>query len=866
MKKRILIVSDSIKRRTGYATVARNILKHLIPTNKYTIAQLGLADIPAPPEFDIDYYSQTKDHSKCCNRGNVIEYRPAGSDEIKFLNINPQVDEHENQNRCIKGANANGDHYGYDSVYFVVQHFKPDIVIPINDIWGLYNISHLKNRKGFKFIPYLAIDSECMFPILNAPENRPGLPPIEPIKVIGSTDKTIVFTDWAKDVINKTCKIVTKGKELNNMATIPHGVDTSVWRPLGEEKKRELRKSIFGIDDSVFLLGSIARNQPRKRLDAIFDTLRKFIDKYEDPKRKVMCYFHCALQDHLGWNLLWLAKYYGVEDRCIFDKTLKPGAGPTDEQLNEITNCFDVHLMLTNSEGWCEPEGTLIVTNSGIKPIEKIQKDEIVISHTGKERRVIQPLSREYDGRLIGFKYLGNSSTVWFTPNHRLLVANSRLEREWIPANFVNKKHYLCFPKPQTKEIDTMIDVNAMIARYSDYDNVVVKDDMLIVPKTRSRPFPAKLVLTEDLAELFGNYIAEGSCEHGGIKLSINKTSDEIIRKNAYNFAEKYNLICSSHIMDRNRENVNITSKTLSAFFKSFNNGAHRKRIPIEIFDILKNNKALCKQFINGAFEGDGYCSSKNGLVYTTVSEELAYQMKYLFATLGMYSKIYSTKRKEHRDSFVVQIQDYKTLVKCKTFVSKLKDINIEKKSDNTFIEEDDEYFYIPIRKEYSKEYTGTVYNLSVEDDESYIAEGVAVHNCLPALETAAAGVPNVITNYSAHADWGKGTHLFCKVGGWEHEPRTGFIKAIADTNNAAHQLKLLYSNKKMLKEYSSKGVKLGKKLDWENVCKQWEELIDKVDVSDLEEDRYSSDELRLLTEEEEMNKKFELKSFGDKQ
>lgn len=488
MKKRILIVSDSIKRRTGYATVARNILKNLIPTNKYTFAQLGVADIPSPIEFDIDYYSQAKDHSKCCNRGTLIEYKPAGSSEVKFINIEPNVGEHENQNRCIKGANAGGDHYGYDSVYFVIQHFKPDIVIPINDIWGLYNISHLKNRKGFKFVPYLAIDSECMFPILNSPENRPGLPPIEPIKVIGSTDKTIVFTDWAKDVVNKTCRIVTKGKELNNMHTIPHGVNTTIWKPHDIERRKELRKSIFSIDDSIFLLGSVARNQPRKRLDAIFDTMRKFIDKYEDPKRKIMCYFHCALQDQLGWNLLWMAKYYGIEDRCMFDKTLKPGAGPTDKELNDIVNCFDVHISLTNSEGW---------------------------------------------------------------------------------------------------------------------------------------------------------------------------------------------------------------------------------------------------------------------------------------------------------------------------------------------------------------------------------------H--LPALETAAAGVPNIITKYSAHADWGKDTHLFCKVAGWRHEPSTGFIKAIADTNNAAHQLNLLYSNKKMLKEYSKKGIKLGKKLDWENVCKMWEELLDSIDISDLKEDRYSSDELRLLTKEEEMNKKFELKSFGDK-
>lgn len=838
-RKRILIISDSHKRMTGYSTVATNIMERL--ANKYEMAQLGLADVPAPVKYPIHYYAMAKDHDKCCARGKVIEYVAKGDTRVQFLKMTKGVPLHENQSPCIKGVNDGNDNYGYISVYFVVQHFRPDIVLPINDVWGLYNICHLRNRRCFKLAPYMAVDSDCQFPQIQVPNPKVKLPPVDSIATINNADLTILFTEWAYKVLNKTGRILT-GKDLERTTIIPHGVDNRIWKPL--DNRAELREKYFQIKDhpnkKIFLIGSIARNQPRKRLDGAIQTLKVLMDKYEMKKDiEFRLYFHCAVEDRLGWPLPWIARWYGVQDRVAFDKNLRPGMGPSNEQLNEIANCFDAHLMLTNSEGWCEPEGTLIVTNSGIKPIEKIQKDEIVISHTGKEKRVIQPLSREYDGRLIGFKYLGNSSTVWFTPNHRLLVANPRLEREWVPANFVNKKHYLCFPKPQTKEIDTTIDVNAIIARYSDYDNVVVKDDMLIVPKTRSRPFPAKLVLTEDLAELFGNYVAEGSCGHGGIKLSINKTSDEIIRKNAYNFAEKYSLICSSHIMDRNRENVNITSKILSAFFKSFNNGAHRKRIPLEIFDILKNNKALCKQFINGAFEGDGYCSSKNGLVYTTVSEELAYQIKYLFTTLGMYSKIYSTKRKEHRDSFVVQIQDYKTLVKCKTFVSKLKDINIEKKSDNTFIEEDDEYFYIPIRKEYSKEYNGTVYNLSVEDDESYIAEGVAVHNCLPALETIAAGVPNVITNYSAHADWGKDALLLCKVAAIEHEPRTGFIKAIADVNDAAKKLHLLASSPRYREEWSKKGLKLAKKLDWDNVCKLWEQVLDNVDVSDLSPNRY---------------------------
>ncbi|MCK9428914.1 MAG: glycosyltransferase family 4 protein [Candidatus Omnitrophica bacterium] len=350
------LVEQKRKRKTGYAAVANNIIKNLCKTGKYDIAQLGFSDIPIPVGHPIDYYSQLKDHTGCCKKGYIIEYVSKDNPQVRYFlpQLNgPDLIEHPDHSSCIKAPNFMQDHYGYDSSYFVIQHFKPDIVIPINDIWGLYNLNHLKNRPCYKFMPYLAIDSECLFPTLIPPENRPGLPPIDTIKTIGMSDKPIVFTEWAKNVINKTCRIVTGGRELTNISVIPHGVDTSVWKPLSLDRKKELREKYFDITDNTFLLGCVSRCQPRKRQDAILMSMRKFIDKgYEKNGRKIKCYFHCSLEDTIGWDLQWLVAYYNLQDRVIFDKNLKPGLGPTEEQLNEIINCFDSHILLSNSEGF----------------------------------------------------------------------------------------------------------------------------------------------------------------------------------------------------------------------------------------------------------------------------------------------------------------------------------------------------------------------------------------------------------------------------------------------------------------------------------------------------------------------------------
>lgn len=354
-KKRILIISDSVKRKTGYATVAKNIIKRL--QDKYEIAQLGLADIPTPVPYDIHYYSILKDHpDRCCKKGKVIEYTQKGANTIQYLKIDKGVPLHPDQNQCRAGSNEGNDNYGYISVYFVVQHFKPDIVLPINDVWGLYNLIHLRNRKCFKLVPYIAIDSECMFPQIEVPNPNVKLPPVNAIQTVMNSDYPVVFTNWAQEVLNKTSRTMT-GTDLQKMYTIPHGVDTSIWKPISEERRLELRKQFFKIEnDKTFLIGAVARNQPRKRLDALFPVLRILIDKYEKKTGKIFkIYFHCSIEDKLGWPLPWLAQYYGVLDRCIFDKNLKPGEGPTEEELNERVNCFDAHVVLANSEGWALP-------------------------------------------------------------------------------------------------------------------------------------------------------------------------------------------------------------------------------------------------------------------------------------------------------------------------------------------------------------------------------------------------------------------------------------------------------------------------------------------------------------------------------
>ena len=341
MSKRILIISDSIFRQTGYSTVANNIIKYL-GDEDYTIAQLGLSHIPVDynqQRTDVEYYSPIMNHEKCCGGGLLIEHYSDRTVEY----ITPELEDVDSV--CNRGATNKADPYSFESAYYVIEHFKPDIVIPINDVWGMYKLNFLKNRKNFKLMPYLAIDSEC-FPVQIKNQDN-----INTMQFLDLTDKLVVFTKWAKKTINKTAELAM-GKTFDNIEIIPHGVNMEKFNDLNN--RDEMVSKLYRLDPKeVFIIGSVNRNQPRKRLDAIFQILQILKDKYETKNgRKFMVHFHCAIDDSHGWDLRWLARYYGVEDRVILDENLKPGVGVPDELLNMIMNSYDVHLVPTNSEGW----------------------------------------------------------------------------------------------------------------------------------------------------------------------------------------------------------------------------------------------------------------------------------------------------------------------------------------------------------------------------------------------------------------------------------------------------------------------------------------------------------------------------------
>jgi len=132
------------------------------------------------------------------------------------------------------------------------------------------------------------------------------------------------------------------------IAVIPLGVDGDVFRPLPD--RVEVKRRLIPGGEDAFVVGCVARNQPRKQIP----TLIKAFARFAHNKGDVFLWLHMAPQD-VGWSLEELLDLHGLSGRSGFTSGLTPAIGLPDERLNEVYNAFDVMALPTAGEGFGLP-------------------------------------------------------------------------------------------------------------------------------------------------------------------------------------------------------------------------------------------------------------------------------------------------------------------------------------------------------------------------------------------------------------------------------------------------------------------------------------------------------------------------------
>lgn len=155
---------------------------------------------------------------------------------------------------------------------------------------------------------------------------------------------SIVYTEHARRVIH------SKRPDLP-VNVIYLATEPDVFYPLSQEKRRELRKTHFGIGDDTFLFINVNRNQPRKDLGRCFQIFKEFNDKHPDSA----LYMH-SKQNDVGGCLPAMAQSVGIDivNGPIYwlDPSVTVIHGVDRSMLNELYNCANCLITTATGGGW----------------------------------------------------------------------------------------------------------------------------------------------------------------------------------------------------------------------------------------------------------------------------------------------------------------------------------------------------------------------------------------------------------------------------------------------------------------------------------------------------------------------------------
>jgi glycosyltransferase involved in cell wall biosynthesis len=328
-KKTILIATDNSIAMTGFGKVGKQILTYLYKTNKYNLIHFAVGSVQNP---DLDRFPWKT----------IGAVNPQKLNNIKQQN---KVEEHGNIERMA----------GYGSFDFdeAVYKYKPDIVIKIQDWWGInYSISKPWFDKVTSVL-WTTLDSLPLLP--DAVDNAP---------------KVKNYWIWADFATKEMHRLGHK-----QVKTVRGPLETKDFYKLPNEIKMDLRLK-NGIATDAFVIGFVFRNQLRKSVPNLLEGFKAF--KKDCSKAKLLLHTHWGE----GWDIPRLIKENQIDNNdvlttyickncrkyeiksfighdlnckhCKAEKsqiTTGPGFGVSDAHLNEIYNLMSVYVHPFTSGG-----------------------------------------------------------------------------------------------------------------------------------------------------------------------------------------------------------------------------------------------------------------------------------------------------------------------------------------------------------------------------------------------------------------------------------------------------------------------------------------------------------------------------------
>ena len=359
----------------------------------------------------------------------------------------------------------------------------------------------------------------------------------------------------------------------------------------------------------------------------------------------------------------------------------------------------------------CFPAGTMILTERGYINIEDVVVGDKVLTHKNRWRTVTAVGHRESET----IKLKGNID-LETTANHPIYSADI-------------KKSYLCLPDGKHSRYKSLIN----IGEWTPAENMAHKQwatpmtaDKLEVPVERRCTLRQKALPEMNSAFWYfvGRWLGDGWVRDsirkerptgkgvGGILLCDSESKLQELIDTVKPISSKF---CIAH--ERTAVKVRFTSQLLCKWLvKHFGKGAGNKRIPGFVYGL---DWVYRSQLLKGILDSDGYKVRANRYVIQSISKVLILGVRLLAESLGFSTSI------THQKNSATHIIEGRIVNQKDTYILNI----IFNPNRRTGLPHDGHKWYL-CRSATPTNTTKTVYNISVDEDESYIADSIVVHNC----------------------------------------------------------------------------------------------------------------------------------------
>lgn len=587
---------------------------------------------------------------------------------------------------------------------------------------------------------------------------------------------------------------------------VPHAIDVPEMGSIPDF-------NLEGLSDNDFVFCSIFQWQERKNPYGLLAAYSVAFTGVQDVALVLKTYRfdHAGDREQIKNMVLDFRKHVTLDH---FPKIFLVVENLSKQEILGLHKRSDAFVLLQRSEGWglCVASDTKILTSQGVAHVKELPDSSLVMNKAGRFTKVVAKKGRYVSEALRIHSKSWKADPLVVSKEHPVysvgatkpdgtkirfsLLDPESLEKDlsWRPSESLNVGDFVATPRPLLDmPLPETLDLIELIPRqfftydservfskngfssktrgtfsYKEMSSALGLDKWAVesavrhiksgtVPKESTKTAAAYNHLTSvgfhpaqrtsisrfvhlnaGVLSLFGWYLAEGSWGSNAIDISLSSKEVAVAEMLKKTFMENFGVPAYSinYYCVANKLKFRVSSVLIAELFRAlFGHGAAEKYVPDFLFSSGKHLQPL----VSGLFGGDGYDSGGYSEL-TTLSPNLAYQMKFILMSQGVFPSMYRDKR---NNCYRVRIQGAQYCTQNGTRPAK--------RTCNHFIETPN-FFLVRVSEIERVKYDDIMFDIQVEEEESFIGNGLLLHNCH--FEAAVCGKPVITPGYGGQTEF----------------------------------------------------------------------------------------------------------------